>query len=177
MYEQVPRFVLRNGRNYQTDEPSSEDARNLFGGDELGANVNMLSSEPHNRAIPTQAVKAVMRRSDGLFLLLQRNPATHGEQNWDLPGGLIEAGEDPETALLREVEEELGLRTQILGLLGSWQFYRAKDGQWVTVQNYLCTVVSQEIRLSLEHVTYVWAAEADEKNYPVKDTSFWQALS
>ncbi|GAA3387384.1 NUDIX hydrolase [Cryptosporangium minutisporangium] len=39
------------------------------------------------------------------------------KDHWEIPGGMIEAGESPRDACLREVEEELGLRAAIGDLL------------------------------------------------------------
>lgn len=36
---------------------------------------------------------------------------------WDLPGGYVEAGESPRSAVLREVREELGIEVEISELL------------------------------------------------------------
>ncbi|MFA4845556.1 MAG: NUDIX domain-containing protein [Patescibacteria group bacterium] len=47
---------------------------------------------------------------DGRILMLQRkdeNPMW--DKKWEFPGGKIEGGEDPETAIYREVQEETGL--------------------------------------------------------------------
>jgi 8-oxo-dGTP diphosphatase len=39
---------------------------------------------------------------------------------WTLPGGGVEFGEDPNRALIRELEEETGLAARPDGLLGVW---------------------------------------------------------
>ena len=44
-------------------------------------------------------------------VLVQRRPADGSMAGlWEFPGGKIESGERPETALVRELEEELGIR-------------------------------------------------------------------
>jgi ADP-ribose pyrophosphatase YjhB (NUDIX family) len=55
---------------------------------------------------------------EGRVLLIQRaqQPNIH---LWTLPGGFVETDETPDEAVLREVLEETGLRTRVLGLLGS----------------------------------------------------------
>lgn len=47
--------------------------------------------------------------ADGRVLLAQRPEGKSMAGMWEFPGGKIEAGESPEVALIREIEEELGL--------------------------------------------------------------------
>ncbi|MFP4524165.1 MAG: NUDIX domain-containing protein [Candidatus Woesearchaeota archaeon] len=126
-------------------------------------------------ALPTRAVKAVIVK-DYEVLLLQRNPATRGVDNWDLPGGLVEEGEDEVESLLRELREELGVDAEVLERSGSWRFFRPKDGQWVEVWNYACRLLSDNIRLSDEHVGFDWVSPERLRSFPVKDASFYDVL-
>jgi len=52
---------------------------------------------------------AVITRPDGCFLLGQRAPDTFYPGYWEFPGGKVEAGETPRDALIRELNEELGM--------------------------------------------------------------------
>jgi 8-oxo-dGTP diphosphatase len=64
----------------------------------------------------------------GWVLLSRVAPGNIGEGRWTLPGGGLEFGEAPETAALREVEEETGLAARITGSpviysdVGAWPF-------------------------------------------------------
>ncbi|MEL6808248.1 MAG: (deoxy)nucleoside triphosphate pyrophosphohydrolase [Pseudomonadota bacterium] len=48
---------------------------------------------------------------DGRVLLAQRPQGKSMAGLWEFPGGKIEDGETPEVALIRELEEELGINT------------------------------------------------------------------
>ncbi len=49
--------------------------------------------------------------TDGRVLLAQRPPGKTMAGLWEFPGGKVEPGETPETALIRELQEELGIDT------------------------------------------------------------------
>jgi 8-oxo-dGTP diphosphatase len=53
---------------------------------------------------------------DGRALLCHRSPDREWYPDvWDLPGGHVEDGETPVAALVRELEEELGVRAEFAG--------------------------------------------------------------
>ncbi len=49
--------------------------------------------------------------ADGRVLLAQRPEGKSMAGMWEFPGGKVEAGETPEAALVRELQEELGVDT------------------------------------------------------------------
>ena len=62
---------------------------------------------------PTIVVVAcVLLGSDGSVLLARRPEGRELAGLWEFPGGKIEPGEQPEEALVRELEEELGVRAK-----------------------------------------------------------------
>ncbi len=62
------------------------------------------------------AICAVKDRKDKI--LIARRNLKPGMNKWALPGGFVESGEFPETACLRELEEETGLKGKVKGLIG-----------------------------------------------------------
>ena len=65
---------------------------------------------------PRAGVGAVVL--DGDRVLLVRRGGQPSQGRWSIPGGLVHLGERLEEAVVREVEEECGLRIRLLGLCG-----------------------------------------------------------
>lgn len=59
------------------------------------------------------SVVAGLIQERGKILIAQRNATGPHPLKWEFPGGKVEAGETPESALRRELEEELGIEAQI----------------------------------------------------------------
>jgi ADP-ribose pyrophosphatase YjhB (NUDIX family) len=66
------------------------------------------------------SVAAAIRNDDGHFLAIR--PADDGA--WQPPGGILELDESIEAGLIREVEEETGLRVEPLALTGVYKNMR-----------------------------------------------------
>ena len=64
-------------------------------------------------ALPvTLVVAAALIDPDGRVLIAQRPPGKAMAGLWEFPGGKIEPNETPETALIRELREELDITVQ-----------------------------------------------------------------
>lgn len=59
-----------------------------------------------------EVAAGVIRREDGKFLLGQRAPDTFYPGYWEFPGGKVEPGESAAAALIRELDEELGIHVR-----------------------------------------------------------------
>lgn len=60
----------------------------------------------------TEVAAAVLLREDGSFLLGRRPAGTFYAGYWEFPGGKVEPGETPLDALVRELQEELGIQVE-----------------------------------------------------------------
>ena len=96
------------------------------------------------------SAKAVMVR-DGCVLL-----ARNDRDEWELPGGRVERGEEPAAAAVREVAEETGLLVQATAELGTAMFEVVPD-QVVLIVAFACAVTDRrELVLSAEHEALQW---------------------
>jgi 8-oxo-dGTP diphosphatase len=79
---------------------------------------------PH--APPTVLVAAGVVIEGGRVLLSQRKQGTHLAGAWELPGGKVDAGEDPRETVRRELREELGIDV-VVGDILEVTFHRYED--------------------------------------------------
>jgi len=57
----------------------------------------------------TLVVAAAIHDASGRVLIAERPPGKHMAGRWEFPGGKVAPGESEEAALVRELEEELGI--------------------------------------------------------------------
>ncbi|GAA3298428.1 NUDIX hydrolase [Dactylosporangium vinaceum] len=97
---------------------------------------------PH--AFPV-SVKGVCVRAGQVLLL--RNE----RDEWELPGGKLELGEDPMACVTREISEETGWTVTVRTILDCW-LYHIRDGVDVLIVTYGCRVdADSPVQVSSEH--------------------------
>jgi len=107
---------------------------------------------------------AVLCDRQGRFLLAKRHAGTHQGGLWEFPGGKREANESVDSALQRELEEELGIRpTQYRPLIRVRHDYGDRE---VLLETFLVTGWAGE-PAGLEGQPLVWAEPARLAEYPM----------
>lgn len=67
-------------------------------------------------------------------------------EEWELPGGKLEQGEQPEETVIREMAEELGYEVHVLELLQTHMYTIKKsidENHGVLIVTYFCEVVQK----------------------------------
>lgn len=71
-----------------------------------------MAAKPTKRNIWIPVVTGIIKK-DGKVLLGLRPRGESLEGHWEFPGGKINQGESPEQALVRELQEELGIDAEV----------------------------------------------------------------
>nr|WP_298683059.1 NUDIX domain-containing protein [uncultured Dongia sp.] len=70
---------------------------------------------------------------------------------WELPGGRLEAGEEPDLCLAREITEELGIAVTVADLLDCWRYPVLATREVLIVTFGVQPLAQAELHLSHEH--------------------------
>ncbi len=103
------------------------------------------------------SMKALVFNIKGELLTLFRTETAPTRPNtWDLPGGDLDFGEEPDKAILREIKEEIGLKVEDLKIFDA-EAHIIKDENihWITL-GYRCVALTTDVILSWEHSDYKW---------------------
>lgn len=110
----------------------------------------------------TIRVVAALIERDGRFLITQRSSRAVFPLYWEFPGGKVEEGEDDQTALRREMQEELNAVIEVKELFTK----RMHEYNLFTVdfRVYRCSLKNDDLRcIGVED--YRWVAPKELENY------------
>jgi len=103
---------------------------------------------------------------DGRVLIAQRPEGKSMAGLWEFPGGKVEEGETPEAALIRELQEELGIDTWASCLAPLTFASHAYDDFHLLMPLFACRKWDGTPQ-SREGQTLKWVRAKDLKNYPM----------
>lgn len=104
--------------------------------------------------------------TDGRILLAQRPEGKNLAGLWEFPGGKVESGETPEDALIRELQEELGIITKHACLAPLTFASYAYEKFHLLMPLYICRRY-EGIARSMEGQALKWVRPQDLRSYPM----------
>ena len=111
-------------------------------------------------------VAAALVDVDGRVLIGQRPPGRQLAGLWEFPGGKVEPGETPEAALIRELEEELGITARRDCLAASVFASHAYEDFHLLMPLFLLRRWEGEVR-RLQHAALAWVRPVQLFDYPM----------
>lgn len=110
-----------------------------------------------------QIVTAAVIERDGLILIAKRKQGKQHIGIWEFPGGTLEEGETYEECLKRELQEELGIVTEVGDLICSSEYSYTPD--WtIRLLAFRTTVLSGNFDLN-DHEEIRWVRPMDLLSY------------
>lgn len=103
---------------------------------------------------------------DGRVLLAQRPEGKSMAGLWEFPGGKVESGETPEAALIRELQEELGISTWQSCLAPLTFASHTYDDFHLLMPLFVCRKW-EGIPKPQENQVLAWARPNEFRNYPM----------
>jgi len=115
---------------------------------------------------------------DGKYLFIKRTSIKRGKPNsypeyWDVPGGMVEVGEKPSDAAVRETKEEVNLDVKIGRILHEDSNYDVEKGTIFTRLVYEAELLNNESEKDIilqedEHSEYKLVNNIGEIDKPVE---------
>ena len=100
-------------------------------------------------------VCGVIEDGQGRYLACLRPQGKHLGGLWEFPGGKVDPGESPETALIRELKEELGIEVAV-GLALKPVEWTYDQGR-IRLLPFICHILTGSPQ-ALEHEELLWCA-------------------
>lgn len=104
--------------------------------------------------------------ADRRVLITQRPEGKMFPGLWEFPGGKVEEGETPEAALIRELEEELGVATKTACLAPLTFASHSYENFHLMMPLYVCRKWQGQPQ-AREHVALKWVRPQKLRDYPM----------
>lgn len=104
--------------------------------------------------------------ADGRVLIAQRPQGKSLEGLWEFPGGKVDAGERPELALIRELDEELGIGVEEACLAPLTFASHAYPDFHLLMPLYICRRWNGFVT-AREHQALKWVFPRDLRSFPM----------
>ena len=103
---------------------------------------------------------------DGRVLICQRPEGKQLAGLWEFPGGKVETGETPEACLIRELEEELGIRVSH-ACLAPFVFASHEYESFHLLMPLYLVRRWEGVVVNREHKAMAWVRPIDMDTYPM----------
>jgi 8-oxo-dGTP diphosphatase len=125
-----------------------------------------MPAESARLSAMVDVVCGVIENSEGRFLACLRPAGKHLGGLWEFPGGKVDPGESPESALVRELQEELAVDVEVgLPLTAVIWSYEERT---IRLLPFRCSIVGGELR-AIEHEKLCWCLPEDFNDLPWAD--------
>jgi 8-oxo-dGTP diphosphatase len=123
--------------------------------------------KPATENLPVVLVAAAaLIDPDGRVLIARRPEGKSMAGLWEFPGGKVHAGETPEYALMRELEEELGIETRPCCFSPVAFASHSYDNFHLLMPLFVCRVW-KGVPQAREHKALKWVRPGDLYEYPM----------
>lgn len=112
----------------------------------------------------TILAKVFIIDEEGLILTLRRSKTdTRRPLTWDLPGGIVEYGEDPTAAVIRETYEEAGLIIKYPQVfkVSTTNINSSNEEDYIVRLIYYIFSNDKKVELSFEHDQHKWVSKEE----------------
>lgn len=112
------------------------------------------------------ATKAVVLKPDGKILVLLRGKtAPTNALHWDLPGGILDHGEEADAGIIRETKEEAGLGIASPRVFHAIARINSIGEHWTTIY-FFAHADTDDVKISWEHDEYRWVTPEEYESLP-----------
>jgi 8-oxo-dGTP diphosphatase len=120
-------------------------------------------------------VTAAVIERGGAYLVTRRPGGVHLEGYWEFPGGKCEPGEDHETCLRREIEEELGVDVRV----GRQIFEVAHEypDRAVELHFFECELLGEPVARLGQEMKWVGPGDLAALEFPAADAELIKLLA